>query len=185
MPRASQIDVPGLVYHITSRGNRQLPIFHDEEDRFRFLRFLRQAQDEFPCQLHAYCLMTNHYHLLLQTLEDSLSRTMQYLNSVFASWFNRKYRHSGHLYQGRFHSIPVETDAYFTTVARYIDLNPVRAGMVQLPEDYPWSDYTHLVSGKPQPLVDSRFLLEYFGRDVAIQRDRYRQFVEEKMLCPN
>jgi putative transposase len=181
MPRAPRIDIPGLVYHVTSRGNRQSDLFHDEEDRGRFLRFLSQARDEFPFQLHAYCLMTNHYHLLLQTIEDSLANTMQYFKSHYAIWFNRKYKHTGHLHQGRYHSIPVETDAYFTTVARYIHLNPVRAGMVARPEDYRWSNYERLIHGKADPLVDSRFLLDYFGRDVAIQRQKYRLFVEDGM----
>src|ERR1700730_10475081 len=110
MPRAPRIDIPGTVYHITSRGVKQLPIFHAEEDRQQFLRYLKLTQQEFPFRLHAYCLMTNHYHLLLQTLEQSLSKTMQVFKTFFAKWHNRQYGHIGHVFQGRFHSIPVEED---------------------------------------------------------------------------
>src|ERR1700687_4914865 len=179
MPRAPRIDIPGLAYHITARGVKKLPIFHEEEDYQRFLRFLSQTRHEFPFQLHAYCLMTNHFHLLLQTVSCSLSQTMQYFNRIFAAWFNRKHGHVGHVFQGRFHSIPVQTDAYFTTVSRYIHLNPVRAGMVQRPEDYAWGNYRRLLLGEPDPLVDPRFLLGYFGQETTKQRENYRLFVED------
>lgn len=179
MPRTPRIDIPDLVYHITSRGVKRLPIFHDDEDRQRFLRFLLQTQNEFPFRLHAYCLMTNHFHFLLQTIEGSLSTTMQYFNKLYAVWFNRKHDHGGHVFQSRFHSIPVEEDAYFTTVARYIHLNPVRAGIVLRPEGYAWSNYGRLMRGEPDPLVDPSFLFGYFGQDTALQRVKYRQFVEE------
>src|SRR5438105_1422161 len=105
MPRAPRIDIPGLTYHIISRGVKRLPLFHDTQDRQQFLRFLSITRKEFPFKLHAYSLMTNDYHLLLQTLECSISKTMCYFKSLFASYFNRKYGHVGHVFQGRFHSM--------------------------------------------------------------------------------
>jgi putative transposase len=184
MPRGPRIDVPGLTYHVISRGVKKLPIFLDDEDRQRFLRFMSQTRHEFPFRLHAYCLMTNHYHLLLQTLECSLSKTMQYFKKLYAIWFNRKYGHVGHVFQDRFHSIPIEEDTYFTTVSRYIHLNPVRAGIVLRPEDYAWSNYKRLISGEADPLVDPGFLLGYFGPNVAQQREKYRLFVEDMIHKP-
>jgi REP element-mobilizing transposase RayT len=174
-----------LVYHVTNRGVRRLPIFLDDSDRQQFLRLLRRTQDRFPFRLHAYCLMTTHYHLLLQTIDVSLSTTMHYFKTLFAGWFNRQYGHAGHVFQGRFHSLPVEEDAYFTTVSRYIHLNPVRAGMAQRPEDYPWSNYGRLIRGEADPLVDPRFLLGYFlGEDRGRQREKYRRFVEAGLEKP-
>jgi putative transposase len=184
MPRSPRIDIPGLIYHVVSRGVKQLPLFHDDQDRQQFLRYVIQANDVFPFRLHAYCLMTNHFHLLIQTLEGSIAKTMQHIKRRFAVWFNRKYLHTGHAFQGRYHSIPVKEDVYFTTVARYIHLNPVRAGIVARPEDYPWSNYSHLIRGEPDPLVDTRFLLGYFGAEEERQREKYKHFVESAMTRP-
>ena len=184
MPRAARIDIPGLVYHITSRGVKRLPIFQDDADRQQFLRLLSRTRHEYPFQLHAYCLMTNHFHLLLQTVDHSLSKTMQYFKTAYAKWFNRQMGHVGHAFQGRFHSIPVQEDAYFTTVARYIHLNPVKAGLVKRPEDYPWSNYGRLLRAEADPLVDPSMLLGYFGMDISKQREKYRLFVEENIQKP-
>jgi len=184
MPRIPRIDIPGLAYHVISRGVKKLPIFHDDEDRHRFLQFLSRTREDFPFRLHAYCLMTNHFHLLLQTVDSSLSQAMQCFQKSYAIWFNRKHDHVGHVFQGRFHSIPVEEDAYFTTVSRYIYLNPVRAGMVVRPEDYAWSNYGRLIRGELDPLVDPNFLLGYFGQETTQQREKFRQFVEDMIDKP-
>ncbi len=127
--------------------------------------------------------MTNHYHLLIRPLE-SLSRMMQFFSSRFAAWFNKKYRHSGHLFQGRFHSIPVEQDSYYTTVSRYIHLNAVRAGIVLRPEDYRWSNYGSLIEGRSDPIAQGGLVLDYFGADPVTQRLRYLRFVEEAIEKP-
>ncbi len=177
MSRAPRIDVPGLIYHVYNRGIRKLPIFHDESDRHKFLDFLKRSNREYPFRLHAYCLMSNHFHLLIQTLDHSLSKTMHLFKTLFSGWFNYKYGTVGPVFQSRFHSIPVQKDAYFTTVARYIHLNPVRAGMVERPEDYLWSDFGRLMRGEPDELVDSSFLLGYFGHERNLQRQQYKQFV--------
>jgi putative transposase len=184
VPRAPRIDIPGLVYHVISRGVKRLPIFQGDHDRQAFLRLLSQTRHEFPFRLHAYCLMTNHYHLLLQTLEHSLSKTMQYFKTIYAKRFNREIGHVGHVFQGRFHSIPVQEDAYFITVARYIHLNPVKAGIVARPEDYAWSNYGRLIRGEADPLVEPATLLSYFGQNTDQQRGKYRGFVEEGLAKP-
>lgn len=184
MPRAPRIDVLGLPYHITCRGVKKLPLFHTDEDRQQFLRFLSLTQKELPFDLHAYSLMTNHYHLLLQTVNYPLAKIMHHFQKSFAVWANRTHQQSGHVFEARFHSIPVQTDAYFTTVARYIHLNAVRAGLVTRPEDYPWSDYPDLLAGKPHALVKPGFLLDYFGRDISLQREKYKRFVDEAIERP-
>lgn len=169
---------------MTSRGVKRLPIFRDDNDRQRFLRLLSQTRHELPFRLHAYCLMTNHYHLLLQTIDHSLSKTMQYFKTIYAKWFNLQVGHVGHVFQGRFHSIPVQEDAYFTTVARYIHLNPVKAGIVKRPEDYPWSNYGRLIRGETDSITEPTVLLGYFGQDTNQQRARYRLFVEDNLTKP-
>jgi putative transposase len=179
MPRAPRIDIPGLTYHVISRGVKQLPICHADEDRHQLLRCLFTAQKKLPFILQQYCLMDNHYHFLIKTIVAPLSKIMHRFKSDFAGYFNRKYDLVGHVFQGRFHSIPVETDTYFTTVSRYIHLNPVRAGIVDRPEDYPWSNYRTLIRGEKDPLADPSELLAYFGEDPRIQRERYREFVED------
>jgi len=184
VPRARRIDSPGLIYHVFNRGVKRLRIFLDDTDRQQFLDFLYRAQNEFPFQLHCYCLMSNHYHLLLQTLNHSLSRTMQYFNGLFASWFNRKNAHVGHVFQGRFQSIPVNKDRYFTKVARYIHLNPVKAGIITRPEDYAWSNYGRMIRGETDRLADPARLLSYFGDEPAIQRKNYQRYVEENLNEP-
>lgn len=109
---------------------------------------------------------------------------MQWFKRRFSSWLNLKYNRVGHSFQGRFHSIPVEKDTYFTTVARYIHLNPVRAGIVQRPEEFPWSNYARLIHGERDPLVEPGFLLDYFGKDKSTQVEGYKRFVEDGILKP-
>jgi putative transposase len=183
MPQAPRINVPGLVYHVINRGVKQLPIFHDDEDRLEFLDWLKETGCKYPLEIHHYSLMTNHYHLLLRPLE-SLSRMMQFFSSRFAVWINKKYRHSGHLFQSRFHSIPVEEDNYYKIVSAYIHLNAPRAGIVTRPEDYRWSNYRNVVEGRIDPVATGGVLLDYFGSDPDMQRLRYRKFVDERILKP-
>lgn len=184
MPRGLRINEPDLVYHVLNRGVKQLPIFHDDEDRSEFLDWLRDTKRKYPVEVHQFALMTNHYHFLLRPLEACLSSLMQCFTSRFAVWFNRKYRHSGHAFEGRFHSIPVQEDRYYTTVSRYIHLNPVRAGIVSRPEDYRWSNYADLLAGENNPHATGGLVLDYFGTDPIYQRLRYREFVESVLDKP-
>jgi REP element-mobilizing transposase RayT len=167
-----------------NRGVKRLPLFHENRDREMFLRFLRQTQELYPFTLIRYCLMTNHYHLVLKMLEVSLSKIMQYFSGLYGAWYNRIYEQVGHVFQGRFHSIYVDTDAYLKVVCRYVDLNPSRAGIVRRPEDYHWSHYRSLVEDRPDVLCDPTLLLDQFGEPKDEQRARYRRFVDEAVGKP-
>jgi REP element-mobilizing transposase RayT len=176
--------MPGLTYHLTNRGVKRLPLFHDDEDRQRFLRLLLITREHLPFVIQDYSLMTNHFHLLIKTLETSLSEMMQYLTSRYAYWFNRKYEHVGHAFQSRFHSIPVQTDAYLAEVSAYIDLNAPRAGLVMRPEDYVWSGYRAIMAEELDPIVDGSELLGLFSDNRDRARILYKQFVDERLRKP-
>ena len=184
MPRPLRIDIPGSVYHVINRGVKKQAFFHDDEDRWEFLDWLKQTRRHYDFQVQQYGLMTNHFHLLLRLGEASLSRLMQYFGSRLAKSFNRKYSQGGHFFESRFHSIPVETDTYYKVVSRYIHLNPVKAGMVAKPEDYPWSNYHSLINGLHDPIADPAFLLDHFPPEDGFQRERYRRFVEDDITSP-
>ena len=141
MARPLRIEFPGAVYHVTSRGNEKRPIFKNDGDRKAFLAFLAETAKRFGWSITAWVLMTNHFHLVLQTPEPNLSRGMHWLNGSYAGWFNHAHKRWGHLFGGRFKAFLVEKEAYFTEVLRYVVLNPVRAGMVTTPEKYRWSSY--------------------------------------------
>ncbi|MBW2056862.1 MAG: transposase, partial [Deltaproteobacteria bacterium] len=141
MARPLRIEYPGAVYHITSRGNARLPVFDDDFDRRAFLTILEDVVKRYNWLCHAYCLMENHYHLVLQTVDANLSLGMRYLNGVYTQRFNRRHHRAGHVFQGRFKSILVEQESYLLELCRYVVLNPVRAGMVKHPAAYGWSSY--------------------------------------------
>lgn len=141
MARPLRIEFSGAVYHVTSRGNAQQNIFLCDDDRQAFLDLLGIACERFRWQCHAYCLMSNHYHLLIETQAPSLSKGMKYLNGTYTSAFNRRHFRIGHVFQGRYKAILVEKDAYLLELSRYIVLNPVRARMVRSAKDWPWSSY--------------------------------------------
>jgi len=141
MARPLRIEFPGATYHITSRGNERRPIFRSELDRSTFLKFLAETTSRFCWRVAAWVLMTNHFHLAIQTPEANLSRGMHWLNGRYAAWFNRRHQRCGHLFEGRFKALIVEKENYFAEVLRYVVLNPVRAGMIKRSEDYRWSSY--------------------------------------------
>ena len=141
MSRPLRIEFPGAIYHVTSRGDRREAIFVDDEDRRALLAVVEQAMDRFDADILAYCLMGNHYHFVLHTRQANLSWLMRHLNGVYTQDFNRRHRKVGHLFQGRFKAVLVDRDAYLLAVCRYVELNPVRAGMVDAPGAWPWSSY--------------------------------------------
>lgn len=151
MARPLRIEFADAVYHVTARGNRQEPIFLDDKDRVRFIELLAQALERFDASVLAYCLMGNHYHLVLCTRQPNLAALMRQLNGVFTQRMNRRHGLGGHLFQGRYKAILVDRDAYLLEVCRYVDLNPVRAGMVASPNDWPWSSYQALTGARPAP----------------------------------
>jgi REP element-mobilizing transposase RayT len=141
MSRPLRLQLPGGIYRVTARGNARGPIFEDDDDRVRFLVVLASTVARYRMRCHAYCLMGNHYHLLVQTLEPNLSIAMRQLNGVYAQRFNRRHERCGHVLQGRFGAQLVGGDAYLRELCRYIVLNPVRAGLVAHPGDWRWSSF--------------------------------------------
>ena len=150
MARKPRLEFPGAIYHINHRGNHQEYIYHDDDDRKLFLKLLQTTIQRMNWICHAYCLMGNHYHLLIEIPEGILSRGMAWLNGVYTQKFNKKYGLTGHLFQGRFKSKPIEDNMQFLTGVRYIVRNPVDAGMVESADQWPWSSYRATV-GKIEP----------------------------------
>ena len=155
MARPIRIEFGGALYHVTARGDRRETIFEDDADRERFLELLGEVVALFNWQCHAYCLMGNHYHLVIGTPDGNLSKGMRQLNGVFTQWSNRRHRRTGHLFQGRFKAILVDADSYLLELTRYVVLNPVRAGMVKQPSDWPWSSFSAMV-GSIAPRVEPK-----------------------------
>lgn len=145
MARPLRIQAAGLTYHVTARGVRRMNIFLDDDDRRRFLTALADVVERHALRCHAYCEMTNHYHLALTTTDANLSRALQQLNGDYAQWWNRRHRHVGHVFQARFYAQLVQDDMHLLNVCRYIVLNPVRAGMVSMPDQWPWSSYSAMI----------------------------------------
>ena len=173
MARPLRIEFPGAVYHVTSRGDRREAIFVDDTDRSAFLALLGRMLERLDAQVLAYCLMGNHYHLVLYTRRANLSLLMRQLNGVYTQDFNRRHGKAGHVFQGRFKAILVDREAYLLELCRHVDLNPVRAGVVALPGEWPWSSYLAHSGQQPSPhWLDTpglhRFIL---GRDVSTSRD--------------
>ena len=184
MARPLRIEFAGALYHITSRGNEQRPIFRSNRDRKAFLDFLGQATKRFGWSLTAWVLMTNHFHLVVQTPEPNLSRGMHWLNSAYVGWFNRVHKRCGHLYQGRFKAFLIDKEAYFTEVLRYVALNPVRAKMVDRPEAYRWSSYRATAGLETAPAwLDLDTVLPLFGGEQGSAQEGYREFVLAKVGC--
>jgi REP-associated tyrosine transposase len=182
MARPLRIEYPGALYHVTSRGDRQEAIFDDDWDRRAFLDVLGEAVSRFRWRCHAYCLMGNHYHLMIETPEANLTKGMRHLNGVFTQSSNRRHKRSGHLFQGRYKAILVDRDSYFLELARYIVLNPVRARMVKHPRLWAWSSYGVTIGTSPAPLwLTTDGLLAEFGKSRAGARRKYQQFVKEGM----
>ena len=181
MARPLRIEYPGAVYHIATRGNAYQDVFLDDTDREEFLEILEQTVDRFNWLCHAYCLMTNHYHLLIETVDPTLSRGMRQLNGVYTQAFNRRHEQVGHLFQGRYKAILVEKEAYLLELARYIVLNPVRAKMVKKPEEWEWSSYraTAGLSEVP-PFLTTDWILSQFADERKKAQRLYRRFVAKE-----
>lgn len=151
MVRPLRIEFAGGLYHITSRGNKKEPIYLLDGDRENYLSVLKDTCTKYQWICHSYCLMTNHYHLLIETPISNLSKGMRYLNSVYTQKFNRVHNRVGHVLQGRYKSILVEKDNYLLELSRYIVLNPVRAGIVQNADEWLWSSYLATTGKFPIP----------------------------------
>ncbi len=180
MARPLRIEYPGALYHVISRGNERRPIVADDMDRSKRLDWLRRAVQTYGWHLHAFVQMTNHEHLFVETPEPNLSAGMQYLNGSYTSYFNCRWRRSGHLFQGRFKAHVIDEQGYFQVISRYIHLNPVRAKMVVKPQEYPWSSYFgYIRAAKAWDWITyDRVLLDFGPGKPSARRRRYRQYVE-------
>ncbi len=187
MPRKKRIWYPGATYHVMSRGNRRGALFRDRSDYLLFLEYLSMIKERFPFKLHAICLMTNHFHIAIETQDESLSRIMQRILHLYAREFNNKYKYTGHLFEGRFTSCLIEDERYFLEVSRYIHLNPVKAMMVKRPEDYEYGSYRVFMSDEPDNIIkDKAYMVikdlvdtsRTFGCFCNNKMDEYRMFVE-------
>lgn len=186
MARPLRIEFAGALYHITSRGDRQEDIYHDDTDRNTFLELMAEVSERFNWVVHAYCLMSNHYHLLVETPDANLSSGMRQLNGVYTQRANRRHRRVGHVFQGRYTAIIVEKESYLLELARYIVLNPVRARMVRSAREWPWSSYRATAGQATRPgWLTTDWILAAFGARKAAAMHAYRAFVSEGKNQPS
>jgi len=185
MARPLRIELAGALYHVTSRGDRREDIYLEDGDRMLWLEILGDTCRRFNWVCHAWCQMTNHYHLVLETVEGNLSTGMRHLNGVYTQAANRKYRRVGHVFQGRYKSILVEKDAYLLELARYVVLNPVRANMVVDAGDWPWSSYRSTIGRVDSPeWLQTDWLLAQFGETREVATFNYIDFVRAGVGLP-
>ncbi len=175
MARPLRLLAAGALYHVTARGNDKMAIYRDDGDRRRFLTTLDTIVERYQVECHAYCLMSNHYHLVVRTLEPNLSSALQYLNGVYAQWWNRQHARVGHMFQGRPKAQLIQREGYFLEACRYVVLNPVRAGLVSNVEDWEWSSYAATAGLTLRPgLLTTGLIL---GTPCAETRRDYRAFI--------
>ncbi|RZA28871.1 MAG: transposase [Proteobacteria bacterium] len=180
MPRQPRLDVANIPQHVVQRGNDRQPCFFNEGDYVRYLLELREICLKEQCQVHAYVLMTNHAHLLITPQEAGrVAKLMQNLGRRYVGYINDRYRRTGTLWEGRYKSSLVDCDRHLLQCYRYIELNPVRAGMVEHPGDYPWSSYGYNAQGSTSPLVHPHPFYQSLGVTDAVRQERYRQWVME------
>jgi putative transposase len=180
MARPMRIELAGAPYHVTSRGNERKPVYRDDRDRARFLERLAAVVDSHRLRLHTFALMRNHFHLLVETPEANLARAMGQLNGAYTQDFNRRYRRSSHLFQGRYKAILVERDSYLVELSRYIHLNAVRVGEVRQPWEFRWSSAAAYVGKAAVPeFLTVEAVLAHFGRRRSTARRRYAEFLAE------
>lgn len=178
MTRPLRLEFPGALYHVTSRGNRGNPIFRNNGDRRAWLALLGHACERHHFVIHSFCQMTNHYHLLVETVEANLSRGMRQLNGSYTQYFNWRHGLVGHLFQGRYKAILVQKENYLLELSRYIVLNPLRAKMVPSLEDWQWSSYHYFLSEETAPSwLERDCLLSRFGNERATAISAYQDFV--------
>lgn len=181
MARSARVQFPGAVYHISARGNHQENIYFSDQDRLLFIRLLASTAKRMNWICHAYCLMTNHYHLLLETPDGLLSNGMGYVNGVYTQKINQQYGLTGHLFQGRFHSKLVDGDSQFLAAVRYITRNPLDANIVEDASDWPWSSYRATIGQERSPdflMVDQ--VLSLFRADRSTAQNIFREFIHLK-----
>ena len=186
MSRPLRLELAGGLYHVTSRGDGREDIYLSEADRLAWLEVFGQVCKRFNWVCHAWCQMSNHYHLLIETPEANLAQGMRQLNGVYTQRFNRAHGRMGHVFQGRYKAILVERDSYLLELARYVVLNPLRAGMVKRLETWPWSSYLATCGQAPVPAwLQTDWILAQFGRQRAGAIRKYVGFVHEGARLPS
>ena len=184
MARPLRIEYSGAIYHVTARGNERRPIFHYDSDRnlFFFLTILHRVTERFHWLCHAYCLMDNHYHLVVETPEGNLSAGMRQLNGVYTQAYNRIHGRVGHVFQGRYKAILVQKENHLIEVCRYVVLNPVRAKTANSPEDWKWSSYCATAGiENPHACLVVEWVLEQFDENRQEAEKKYREFVQARI----
>ena len=179
MARKPRIDFPGALFHVIARGNRRATIFHDADDYTAYLDRLERYRQRNEVTVHAYVLMTNHVHLLVETGDHPLSRTMQALQFTYSQYYNRRYDKSGHVFQGRYQAILCDREAYLLELVRYLHLNPARIRTPLSPWTYRWSSHAAYVGRSSPVQVNTAAVLGIFHRQVGPARQAYRKFLQE------
>jgi putative transposase len=178
MARPLRIEYDGALYHVTSRGNARKSIFAGDEDRKIFLDTLKKVNEKYNFLCHAYCLMNNHYHLLIETPDGNLSKGMRQLNGIYTQRYNRRNKKTGHVFQGRYKAILIQKENHLLEVCRYIVLNPVRARAVTLPKEWKWSSYKATAGlERPHNCLTTDCILEQYGENRKDAEKEYRGFV--------
>ena len=167
------------IYHITNRGVRKEPIFYNMIDKHKFIMILAEAHNKFEFKIHAYCLMNNHFHLLIEIFDSPISKTMQTIQQRYAIYFNHTYHSKGHVFQSRYYSRLIDNTNDFLNVSKYIHMNPVAAGLVTHPQDYQWSSYATFSNhtSRNHPLIDTNTTYSCYPNN---SRELYKKFIEKQ-----
>ncbi len=186
MARPLRLEYAGAIYHVTSRGDRREPIYDDDDDRTQWLEVLAKVCKRYNWRVHAYCLMGNHYHLVIETPEGNLSKGMRQLNGVYTQYYNRQHNRIGHVFQGRFKAILVDKESYLLELCRYVVLNPIRAQMINKMEKWKWSSYLATTGMQAAPdWLEVDWILSHFGVQRKRARQKFMNFVREGMGLPS
>jgi putative transposase len=186
MPRQPRIQVPGGIYHVDTKGCAERFIFVDDVDRTSFEEILALVVRKHEWSCSSFCLMGTHYHLLVTTPHGDLAEGMHRLNGLYAQTFNRRHGAAGHVFMSRYHAEFIQTDSHLLETTRYVALNPVRAGLCERPEDWPWSSFAETIGMRPaRPYIASDVLLELFADDPELARARFHAFVMDKPPAPS
>ena len=178
MPRTKRLVSDDTVFHIVQRGNNKQTIFREDEDFEKFLSIIRKYITKFKVEIYHYCLMRNHIHILLKIFKkDTLAKIMQGVLQSYRFYYKRKYGYIGYLYQGRYKSALIQDDNYLSECGRYIERNPVRAGIVKAPYEYRWSSCKHYASGQKDDITTENPLYESFGNTIENRRFAYKEYV--------
>ena len=179
MARPLRIEYDGALYHVTSRGNERKLVFKDDTDRNIFLDTLHKVTQRYNWLCHAYCLMNNHYHLVIETPDGNLSKGMRQLNGVYTQTFNKRHKRVGHIFQGRYKAILIQKESHLLEVCRYVVLNPVRAKTVTGAKEWRWSSYRATCGiDKPHPCLTTDWILGQFAKQKRTAEKKYKEFVE-------